>query len=163
MRDGKEIVVMQIAAKLNYLLAMAGWAKQATPTTEGKDTQGGNRGSVYVRNPVQDHHSQSTSGQYGKLPGGRSHIHERRDRRNDTRIHQSGYQIVATTVISVFFAPINIRFVYNPLQSHCFVDKGCNVTCSTDIFLTDEPSLPSPISPTNPPPLSKGRDVSWQS
>lgn len=37
MRDGKENVVMQMAAKLNHLLAMAGWAKPATSTTEGEE------------------------------------------------------------------------------------------------------------------------------
>jgi hypothetical protein len=36
MRDGKENIVMQMAAKLNYLLAMAGWAKPAPSTTENK-------------------------------------------------------------------------------------------------------------------------------
>jgi hypothetical protein len=35
------------------------------------------------------------------------------------------------------------------LQSLCAVDKGCNVTGSTDIFLTDELSFLSlPLSPT---------------
>ena len=33
MRDGKENIVMQMAAKLNHLLAMAGWAKPAPSTS----------------------------------------------------------------------------------------------------------------------------------
>jgi hypothetical protein len=33
MRDGKENIVMQMAAKLNHLLAMAGWAKPALSTS----------------------------------------------------------------------------------------------------------------------------------
>jgi hypothetical protein len=38
MRDGKEEdTVMQMAAKLNHLFAMAGWAKPATSTTEGEE------------------------------------------------------------------------------------------------------------------------------
>jgi hypothetical protein len=36
MRDGEENIVMQMAAKLNHLLAMAGWAKPAPSTTKGK-------------------------------------------------------------------------------------------------------------------------------
>jgi hypothetical protein len=37
MRDGKENIVMQMAAKLNHLLAMAGWAKPAPSTAEGEE------------------------------------------------------------------------------------------------------------------------------
>jgi hypothetical protein len=36
-------------------------------------------------------------------------------------------------------------FRSNPLQSLCAVDKGCNVTGSTNILLTDELFLPFPI------------------
>jgi hypothetical protein len=112
-------------------------------------------GSVPGQNPDQGHRIPGTSELYGKLPGGRSHIHERKDRPTGTRTHQSNERTVATTETPEVFCPDILPLCRsNPLQSLCAVDKGCNVTGSIDIFPTDESS---PISPTNPPPFAKGR------
>jgi hypothetical protein len=48
MRDARETVVIQIAAKMNHLLAMAGWAKPATSTAEGEEILKVAIGAVYT-------------------------------------------------------------------------------------------------------------------
>jgi len=50
------------------------------------------------QNPDQGHRIPGIFELYGKLPGGRGHIHERKDRRTGTRTHQSDDRTVATTV-----------------------------------------------------------------
>jgi hypothetical protein len=111
------------------------------------DTHGDNRDSELWQNPDQGLYFPGTSELYGKLSGGRSHIHERKDRRTGTQTHQSGDRTVATTVTPEVFCLDKLKVCrLSPLQSLCVVDKDCNVTGVTDNFLTDELSLPSPIS-----------------
>lgn len=109
----------------------------ATGTTQAEDYVSHGWGDVnFLSPPTEDP-------LHGKLPGGRSHIHERKDRRTGTRTHQSDDRTVATTVTPEVFCPDILPLCRsNPLQSLCAVDKGCNVTGSTDIFLTDELFLP---------------------
>jgi len=103
-------------------------------------------GAAYPgQNPDQGHRIPGIFELYGKLPGGRGHIHERKDRRTGTRTHQSDDRTVSTTVTPEVFCPDILPLCRsNPLQSLCAVDKGCNVTGSTDIFLTDVTILAPP-------------------
>ena len=118
----------------------------ATGTTQAEDYVSHGWGDVnFLSPPTEDP-------LHGKLPGGRSHIHERKDRRTGTRTHQSDDRTVATTATPEVFCPEILPLCRsNPLQSLCAVDKGCNVTgsysCPSLYLQTSHPHYPGEEMP----------------